>query len=269
MASGREGTVLWMVAMALAVAGEDLDAFRWQVVNDTVMGGVSSSRVEVGDAVLFSGALSLEQNGGFVSVRSTAPVLDLRDAVGVRVHLKGDGRTYDLTLRRVDVPLRAGSYRVKVQTTGEPQVVEVPLSAFRPTAFGRPVAGAPALDSERGRIDSVGFLLADGQPGAFALEVFEIAAIPGPGGRGPGHDEVLASLQGALARGVPAFNAGDARTCSATYTSALEGASSHAGLTAGERALVAEALAAASGQDDVAAAWTLRAAIDSVLASAR
>ncbi len=256
------------VMMAVAVAGTELDGLDWRVVNDTVMGGISSSAVDVGDRLVFTGELSLEQNGGFVSVRSTSRALDLRGAVGLRVQLIGDGRTYDLTLRRADVPLRAGSYRVQVETTGDPQLIEVPLSAFRPTSFGRPVGGAPALDADLARIDTVGFLLADGNPGPFRLEVLEIEPIDGAGGRGEGHAKVTTALRDAVARGVPAFNLGDVAGCRAIYAGALESAVEHPALTARERAIVASALAEAAGQEHAAAAWTLRYAIDSVLSSA-
>jgi hypothetical protein len=44
----------------------------WRVVNDNVMGGVSTSRFEATNGVaLFRGDVSLENNGGFASVRSS------------------------------------------------------------------------------------------------------------------------------------------------------------------------------------------------------
>ena len=54
----------------------------WQIVNDEVMGGVSTSRFQIltnGGAV-FSGVGSLENNGGFASVRS-APARHRKAAV--------------------------------------------------------------------------------------------------------------------------------------------------------------------------------------------
>ncbi|MGI9473561.1 MAG: CIA30 family protein, partial [Rubripirellula sp.] len=47
-------------------------ASQWQIVNDGVMGGRSSSRVDrAGEGLLrFSGNLSLANNGGFASMRS-------------------------------------------------------------------------------------------------------------------------------------------------------------------------------------------------------
>lgn len=51
----------------------------WQIVNDNVMGGVSTSRFEVltNGGAAFSGVVSLENNGGFAPVRSSPVRLNL------------------------------------------------------------------------------------------------------------------------------------------------------------------------------------------------
>jgi len=252
----------WLLALPLT----DLD---WFVVNDTVMGGVSSSTVELGESVLFAGDLSLEQNGGFASVRTPLPRGALVSATALQLQLRGDGRTYDVTLRRSDVPLRAGSYRVQVKTepTGVTTVV-LPLSDFQPTSFGRRVAGAPALDSDLARIDTFGVLLADKNPGAFELELLELTVIGGAVPRAEGHGDVLDGLTDAVQLGVPLFNAGNIDGCRRVYTKALEPLRDDPVLTPGERAIVGDALDGAATLDATQAAWTLRYAIDTVLAGA-
>ncbi len=48
---------------------------QWRIVNDGVMGGLSSSKATIkDDKIIFSGNVSLENNGGFASLRS--PVKD-------------------------------------------------------------------------------------------------------------------------------------------------------------------------------------------------
>ena len=145
--------LIWAVVMAgtaaAAEGGTDLVQrdLEWVCVNDTVMGGVSQSRVARDDeAVVFTGTLSLENNGGFTSVRTAPAELSLAEVGGFRLRVEGDSRRYAFTARRADVPLRGGSYRASFSTTaGEETVIELPLSAFQATAFGRPVPGAPAL----------------------------------------------------------------------------------------------------------------------------
>ena len=237
----------------------------WRVVNDTVMGGVSQGRVQVAQTVRFDGVLSLEQNGGFASVRASLPPGALEGATDLRVVVRGDGRTWGLTLRRDDVPLRAGSYRAPVPTQEGQTTVTVPLASFRPTSFGRPVPGAPALDSDLGQVDGIGFLLADKNPGPFALEVVEVQVVRDTARTPPDRGLVRAALATAIERGVPMFNRGDIAGCRDTYAAALGGLVDGTGLTPGERSLVAEALVDATSQAPRDAAWTLRYAIDSVL----
>lgn len=257
---------LWF-ATGLAAGAPELDELSWVVVNDTVMGGVSTGTVEVGDGALkFTGNLSLERNGGFASIRARTPPGAFAEASALRVWLQGDGRTYAVTLRRSDVPLRAGSYRVPVATTTEKAVVEIPMSAFRPTSFGRPVPGAPALDTALDRVDSIGFMLADKRPGAFALEIHEVEVVRTLQAHAGGRAQVDEALQRALSVGVPAFNEGDAQTCRALYAETLEELAGHPAITAGERSIVDEALASARDAAPVAAAWTLRGAIDTLMA---
>src|SRR6476646_2092127 len=51
----------------------------WQTINDGVMGGVSEGKFKITDkkALEFFGTLSLENNGGFASVRTKAKKLGL------------------------------------------------------------------------------------------------------------------------------------------------------------------------------------------------
>lgn len=123
--------------------------------------------------------------------------------------LRGEGRTYDFTLERRDVGLRAGSYRMPISTTGTEQVVELRFAAFRRTSFGRPVSGAPVLDDAPDKVIEMTLLLADGNPGPFRVEVLSIETYGSREPRGDTYPTVLASFTEAVERGVPAFNAGD------------------------------------------------------------
>lgn len=79
-------------------------ATGWQIVNDRVMGGISRSSFQLHEDgyALFSGTVSLENNGGFASVRTRAQTpMDLSEFDGLSVHVLGDGKTYSLRLRTV------------------------------------------------------------------------------------------------------------------------------------------------------------------------
>jgi len=181
-------------SIARADAGKMLFDFesdssqRWTAVNDNVMGGVSqggASRSENGKLV-FSGTLSLENNGGFSSIRTTRNRMDLSEYDGLTVRLRGDGRTYWLTIN-TDVRIPAGSYRVLVPTrAGQWQTVRAPFGAFKATSFGRELPLFLPLNSRK--VESIGFLIADKKAGPFRMEVDWIRAYskaPAKGAVGP------------------------------------------------------------------------------------
>ena len=143
---------------------------EWQIVNDTVMGGVSRSQFFVGDTSgLFTGTLSLENNGGFASVRSVAQDLNLSSELSqLMVRVRGDGRQYKMTARRRGT-YDGVNYQKEFQTKkGEWQEVELDLKEFRPRWRGRSLNEPPLRADE---IRSVGIIVSDKRQGPFKLEV--------------------------------------------------------------------------------------------------
>lgn len=153
----------------------DADAGAWQIVNDSVMGGVSASRFEVEDGVaVFSGEVSLANNGGFASVRSLPARHELAGCQAFLLRARGDGRRYKFTAR-MGASLDTALHQVAFATeAGEWQDHWLPVGSFVPTFRGRRLHGEPPLDP--GRVVSVGFLISDRQAGPFRLEVAWIRA---------------------------------------------------------------------------------------------
>jgi NADH dehydrogenase [ubiquinone] 1 alpha subcomplex assembly factor 1 len=146
-------------------------AQRWQAVNDGVMGGVSDGRFRITDegALEFFGTLSLENNGGFASVRTKPMELDLEAGDTIVVRVKGDGREYVLNIYTKSRRM-AFSYRAPLPTTKDEWVeLKVPLEEFVPTAFGRRVQGMGPV--EPSQINGLGFMLSDKKPGEFQMQV--------------------------------------------------------------------------------------------------
>ena len=151
------------------------DAANWQIVNDGVMGGRSSSQAEIvntdsGEAAMrFSGNLSLENNGGFASVRSRPSGslgLDAGETIVLRV--KGDGRRYTFNLytpgRRT-----AFSFQMGFDTqAGQWTEIKLPVDEFVAHSFGRPMPGTKLTPSQ---VHSVGILLGDKKPGPFEISI--------------------------------------------------------------------------------------------------
>lgn len=158
---------------------EDSPADTWQVVNDGVMGGLSRARFSVDESTAtFEGDVSLENGGGFASVRTRLEPVDLSRWDGIALRVEGGGKTFHLRLR-TDDESDGIAYRASfVAPAGEARQVRVPFSAFEPTWRGRVPEGAPPLDPSR--IEQIGFLISDEQAGPFRLQVEWIRAYRGP-----------------------------------------------------------------------------------------
>jgi len=146
-------------------------AQKWQAVNDGVMGGVSDGWFKITDqkTLEFSGTLSLENNGGFASVRTKPTDLDIDAGDALVVRVKGDGREYVLNLYTKSRRM-AFSYRAPLPTTKDEWTeVSVPLEDFIPTALGRRVQGMGQVEAEQ--INGLGFMLSDKKPGKFRMQV--------------------------------------------------------------------------------------------------
>jgi monofunctional biosynthetic peptidoglycan transglycosylase len=151
-------------------------AADWSAIHDVVMGGVSSGGVEATgeDTLLFVGEVSLENNGGFASIRSDPGKRDLGAFQGIEIRVRGDGQRYKLNLK-TDAAFDGIQYRVAFQTeVGEWQTLRFPFTDFFASFRGRTVPDAPALDPSR--ITSFGFLISDRQAGPFRLEIDLILA---------------------------------------------------------------------------------------------
>lgn len=140
----------------------------WLIINDDVMGGRSTARVDArAEGLRFLGELSLANNGGFSSTRRLLTE-SLAGTSGVRLEVRGDGRAYQFRLRK-DQRFDGVAWRAQFETTGDWQVVELRFEDFEPVFRGRPVPEAGAADPAS--VSQVGFMIADKREGPFQLEV--------------------------------------------------------------------------------------------------
>ncbi|QFP75071.1 CIA30 family protein [Deinococcus sp. AJ005] len=140
----------------------------WSVLNDTVMGGVSSSQVRINAGVLeFTGQVRLENNGGFAGVRSSPGRYDLSGFSALKLRVKGDGKRY---MFQLGTSARNGmTYRTEFETVaGQWTTVTLPLDSLRPTRFGQRLAG-PTLDASN--VVFFGFMIGNSRAERFALQV--------------------------------------------------------------------------------------------------
>lgn len=151
---------------------ESNPAEHWRSVDDVVMGGTSDSRfVAIETGAAFTGSVSLEQGGGFASVRSSDATWDLSAYDGFTVRLRGDGKRYWLTSYLSSSTL---SYRAPLDPPQSWTTKRVPFETLVAYRRGSRIPDAPQFDASHLR--AVGFLIADEQAGPFRLEVEWIRA---------------------------------------------------------------------------------------------
>jgi hypothetical protein len=149
---------------------------RWEIVNDSVMGGISSSlfHVRTNACAVFSGSVNLENNGGFASVRSPPVDWDLAALNTFVLRVRGDGRRYKFCVRN-NSDLNSPLYQCSFTTTKDEWTeLHLAFKDFVPSFRGRILSDAPALDPAT--IRSLGFLISDKQAGPFRLEIEWIKA---------------------------------------------------------------------------------------------
>jgi hypothetical protein len=112
------------------------DAKSWNILNDGVMGGVSSSTFEInkdGHGV-FEGNVSTANNGGFASVRYRSTVAT-ENSEYIKIRLKGDGKNYQFRIKKNGADFE--SYITTFSTSGNWETINIKLSDLYPSFRGR------------------------------------------------------------------------------------------------------------------------------------
>jgi hypothetical protein len=167
--------VVLLVATTLLDFDDPADAALWHPVDDVVMGGASRSGFEHAQPGIarFHGSVSLEQSGGFASVRTLPRDWDTAGATAFLLRVHGDGKTYKFTIR-TDDRFDGIQYQVRfAAAAGEWCEVRLPVSEFVATFRGRKLPFAPSLDPAKVR--ALGLMISDRQAGAFELLVDRVA----------------------------------------------------------------------------------------------
>ncbi|AQQ01736.1 CIA30 family protein [Pseudoalteromonas aliena] len=149
---------------------------RWYIVNDSVMGGISNSQVvQTQDSLVFTGNVSLDNNGGFASIRTELNTQS-QNTKGIMLRVKGDGQTYQLRLRTTDY-LDGAAYTHSFKTVKNEWLnINFIPSDFTLSFRGRVLDQQPTIDFND--IKQLGFMIAGKQEGKFKLEVSKIQFRP-------------------------------------------------------------------------------------------
>jgi len=158
-------------SMILFDFNDQNDVSDWFNQNDTVMGGVSdSASTWVEGQLVFSGNLSLDNNGGFTStfgpINDQLPAL-MSGADAIIVTARGDGQTYLMQIRNSDNT----RYIQRFTTVADvEQDYVLPLANFESVDWRLSVIpNAAPMNTDN--IAQIGFYLLDKQVGPFELAI--------------------------------------------------------------------------------------------------
>jgi uncharacterized protein YbjT (DUF2867 family) len=163
---------------------------KWGAVDDVVMGGVSESGMHLAAGfAVFSGNVSIDNSGGFASVRTRNfdPSLNLSNYRGIELRVKGDGQRYKFFVR-TEARWDGVGYAYSFDTNAnEWMTISIPFGDLVPIFRAKTVSDAPAVDPTQ--ICSFQLMLSKFEydkdlnphfaPGLFSLQVESILAYGG------------------------------------------------------------------------------------------
>jgi len=147
---------------------------NWETLDDVVMGGRSQGNISLSAEGYgkFSGQVSLENNGGFSSVRYNPSDLMVNPQDQITIRLKGDGKRYQFRVKH-DKQAYA-SYITYFETTGDWEEISILLSDLYPTFRGKNL-DQPNFNHHT--IQQLGFLIANKKAQHFELLIDKIILI--------------------------------------------------------------------------------------------
>lgn len=159
---------LFMNTLILFDFLKDARVQNWNVVDDTVMGGVSAGNMSLtaeGHG-LFHGHVSLDNNGGFSSIRYDAGKTNLQGYNKFVIAVQGDGKAYQFRVK--EKGSQYYSYIFSFTTTADWQIIEIPFSSMVPSFRGRSV-DVPNYPGQF--LEEVGFLISNKKEEDFKLAI--------------------------------------------------------------------------------------------------
>ena len=147
------------------------DTSTWITVDDVVMGGRSNSYFKInrnrhGE---FYGTVSLENNGGFSSLRHRFTSIEVAEYAEVVLKVKGDGKKYQFRIK--DESSNYHSFITSFQTNGEWQTLKIQLSEMYPAFRGRNLSIGNFSSNS---IEEIAFLIGNKTAENFKLQIDKI-----------------------------------------------------------------------------------------------
>lgn len=140
----------------------------WVIVNDIVMGGKSSGKFYINQEKkgVFEGYVSLENNGGFSSLRYRLKKGSVKKHSMLVLKVKGDGKKYQFRIKEKLADYY--SYATYFTTLSCWQTIKIPLKEMYPTFRGNRLNMA---NYHGDTIEEIAFLIGNKKAEEFKLEI--------------------------------------------------------------------------------------------------
>lgn len=144
---------------------------NWLVVNDGVMGGLSSSEYYLKEnSMVFKGSISLRNNGGFSSLRGPENNKDLSKFNNIEIKYRSKGQDFGIRLLEYDAYYLPYFKHVFACTLWEWQTVKISLKDFNQYKLSN-ITGKTMTNDNLSKIDRIGIIVSNKIEGPFEIEI--------------------------------------------------------------------------------------------------
>jgi monofunctional biosynthetic peptidoglycan transglycosylase len=141
----------------------------WMIINDGVMGGISDGQARLEeDSLVFFGSLSLENNGGFASVRSRFDRYDFSEFETLTIRFKAQGGKFSMMFEQSRYFYNP-YFALNLQSSEDWQEITISLSDLEQIRMGNKTG--KTLGDNPLKAIRIGFIKADKKTNPFKLEI--------------------------------------------------------------------------------------------------
>ncbi|MFD2552471.1 CIA30 family protein [Bizionia sediminis] len=160
--------------MTIYTFNADSKKTDWFTLDDVVMGGqsVGSFTIHPEGYGVFKGKVSLENNGGFSSVRHQFSTKNTTNFSYFRIVLRGDGKPYQFRVK--SDKNNQYSYAATFNTQTKWETIDIPYASLLPVFRGRKL-NMPHFNGVA--LSEIGFLIGNKKAQEFQLEIKSIQLI--------------------------------------------------------------------------------------------
>jgi hypothetical protein len=145
---------------------------NWVMISDSVMGGVSKSKLEYTEnTMILSGDISLDNFGGFASVKTAFGKYDLSQFKGVKIKYKSTNQKFAFTLednKNWTLPNYKGNFYSSKADIWEEKTIY--FNDFKEYQVGEPT-GKKLNDANLKNVVRMGIITTEKKEGPFSIEV--------------------------------------------------------------------------------------------------